>query len=64
MFSQFVETARNNPFTTPVSCESSVVAAGDASSIIPGRDIAAAAGVSNVILEGGELMTLILKECY
>lgn len=56
MFSQFVETARSNPFTTPVSCETSVVAAGNASSIIPGREIAAAAGVSNVILEGGKFL--------
>lgn len=48
------EKFQNNPFAAPVKCE----AQGEnhfETSIIPGREIAAAATASNVILEGGLL---------
>jgi hypothetical protein len=46
------EKFQNNPFAQSVQCESQA-GNGLETSIIPGREIAAAAAVSNVILPGG-----------
>jgi hypothetical protein len=47
------EKFQNNPFSTPVQCDSQGENKFE-TSIIPGREIAAAATASNVILEGGK----------
>lgn len=47
------EKFQNNPFAKPVKCDSQGETNHEATSVIPGREIAAAAAVSNVILEGG-----------
>ena len=49
------EKFQNNPFAPAVKCESQIgqIDNGFETSIIPGREIAAAAAASNVILPGG-----------
>ena len=48
MFASFFDSARKSPFSSPLtiaSCENAAITNNDApSSVIPGRDIAAAAG--------------------
>jgi solute carrier family 25 phosphate transporter 3 len=46
------EKFQNNPFATPVECESAAIKNKTETSLVHGREIAAAAAVSNVILPG------------
>lgn len=58
------EKFQNNPFASAVKCEAAEYDNELATSIVPGREIAAAAAVSNVILPGGKFSTHTHSNCF